>query len=347
MRDRKSAKQLESLAEVIKHLKLQREVVPPGMFDTKAGISFSRFLSSFERYFDNKFDGTERDKSLQLGNCLQGSIKRAFDAMNGSQVKFSKLTPKLKEWYRNERSSVRQKSFSEFQGSTLLPGDSLGIYCLRLEGIALKAFPGSSDERERQLCAKFRKTAPSSFQGKLDNAQSTLSIFGERKLSWEKIKKIAEAEDRRVRQREESSVGVEYTKDQPRVWYNRPQPFDLEAPDGIDGNNFGFREPVGRGARPKTRVVTRSSFPQTTGVRSPNKRVPPVCGWCGNSWHTEVDCWRKLGLCLSCGDRKHKIADCPKKTNRPFSPLRCSRCNGPHLGRDCSDGREPSLKLNR
>ena len=58
--------------------------MPPSMFDTDAGISFSQFLSSFERYFDNKFDGTERDKSLQLGNCLQGSIKRALDAMNDS-----------------------------------------------------------------------------------------------------------------------------------------------------------------------------------------------------------------------------------------------------------------------
>lgn len=335
---KKSKRSDVSLSDALRQLRLPKEAVSPGKFDIKTGTSLRRFLSSFERYFDCKFDGTDRDKALQLGYFLQGSIRNAYDAMNGSQTKYCKLKPKLLEWHKNERSSVRQKSFAEFQNAKMLPDDSLGIYCLRLEGLALKAFPKSSDERERQLRRKFRNTAPPFVLTKLDNAQSTLSMFGEKKLPWQRIRKLAEAEDRLIRQRREDGLGLPDSHGDPQeVWFSRPQVLGRGVSDVATSREYGsYPGRDCRGAKPNARIITGSAFRGGRGIaNSPSKRTPPVCTWCGRKWHFESDCWLKLGLCLGCGDKNHKAEDCPKRMDQPGSALRCSVCGGPHLGRDC------------
>ena len=100
-----------------------------------------RYLESFENYFDARFHGSDKEKSQQLGKFLRGSAKKAFDAIGGSAVRYSKLKPKLLDWYHSERTSLRQRRLEEFNNCEMQTDDSAVIYCLRLENLASQAYP--------------------------------------------------------------------------------------------------------------------------------------------------------------------------------------------------------------
>ena len=40
------------------------------------------------------------------------------------------------------------------------------------------------------------------------------------------------------------------------------------------------------------------------------------CEFCHRSGHKVSECWRRLGACLRCGNRDHKIRDCPRMSSR-------------------------------
>lgn len=331
------------LTDALRYLKFSREVVPPCVFDVESDTPFKRFLSTYERYFDSKFEGTDRDRSLQLGLFLQGSVKRAYDAMGGGQIKYCKLKQRLLEWYSGERCSARQKSLAELQNATMLPGDSLCIYTMRLEKLARKAFPDSQSECERHLQRKFRQTVPASVIDKLDNAQSALSIFGEKKLSWNRIKKLAEAEDRLLRQRNEDGlIGRERPWDaQASVWYSRSRDEGVRAQQsGRQDNCNRLAEPIE--ARPRTPYVRGAVFRGNRGYSgssdNPGRRIPPMCAWCGRQGHMEYGCWMKQGACMICGAVDHQRDQCPRGNawdQTDQVKLTCSKCWGSHLGKDC------------
>ena len=64
------------------------------------------------------------------------------------------------------------------------PDDTCGIYCLRLEQLATKAFRDSPSELEHQLKKKFKETSPKALVVQIENAESIFSVTNDEALSW-------------------------------------------------------------------------------------------------------------------------------------------------------------------
>ncbi|MQL87205.1 hypothetical protein Taro_019747 [Colocasia esculenta] len=55
---------------------------------------------------------------------------------------------------------------------------------------------------------------------------------------------------------------------------------------------------------------------ETSQERKPKIPTPPNtnktnCKHCDKPGHTAAECWRKVGACLRCGNRNHRISECP------------------------------------
>lgn len=342
-----------SLVQVLQNLRLPKEVVPPGVFDRRSGDSFKSFLSSFDRYYESKYTGDDRDKARHLGQYLGSEMKRWYDAIGGRNRRYKEVCRELLDIYNSERLSTKEESYRKFQQIVVLPADSMKMYTLRLEHAAQKAFPDVA-EMERQLCRKLKETAPHAFQILLAAARSTLSMLGERKMSWQRMKLVADDFDRQTRevvvQRDLSPVWA----DQGQILYSRPDPVGFvrnnmnerrtnerepnkpsanlsSAPANQDfgyGTRDFYRQ---RGARPREQSMNR-------GTRPPSPRDGSnglFCDWCGRQGHSEELCWKKKGLCFLCGGSGHRKDTCPKYRSSRRQP-KCSVCGGAHLGGTCS-----------
>lgn len=359
-----------SLLAAIKQLRV-KEPVAPRKFNPNSGKSLERFLLSFERYFDAKFEGSEWDKSMKLGTFLEGSVLKAYEGLDGTDLPYSQLKPYLLDWYGNVQSAPSQRSYVEFQKAVYDGDGSLGVYCTRLEQLALKAFPGNSKEREQYLCRKFRSTVPSSVLAKLENALSSFAVLGTRRFSWNQIRSFAEGEDRLANQRHEDQlVSGRLTELPSTVYFTRqhlreprlcPEENDDSSPsETTTSSSFPvrFAEPESAaltvGARPKSRAASggvrefRARDRRRSSPPGPQqRRSPPMCAWCGRLGHTEANCWLKVGACMSCGDQDHDTFSCPRsEETKPVLELRCSLCNGEHLGKDCTSV-QPGAYLTR
>ena len=325
----------ELLARLLRELKGPREIVAPIKFNGSDGGSLSRFLGEYEKYFNECYKGTDYQCAQLLGDFLVGSAKQAYKAMDGAAMRYSRLRPLLLDWYRSTKSNQRYIRESEFDHATMAPFETLGIYCLRLERLAAKAYPGSGKEQERHLCQKLWKTAPKDFQRVMSDSERNLALVGDRKrLNWSLIKKLAGAEDRRTKH------SVNFQKDSAEVM-QATEPEELLAKQQVEAMIAAQNKYYA----PKRPTFTRSELtaatPRETAQRPVQARkqtsAPLMCNWCGRRGHLEDRCWEKLGACIICGSTSHVKEQCPKyeAAFSGFKPV-CSICSGSHLGRDCT-----------
>ena len=325
-----------------------KEAVPPGTFDGEDGTSLRTFLDRYERYFSLKYEGNDHDRAVGLANFLRGTALGAYKAMSGSQIKYSRLKPLLLDWYKSERTSVRQQKLDDFANAKYQSSDSFRLYCLRLEQLAEKAFPGNLAERERQLRKKFRETVPPFFLNKLENAQSAVSAMGDGKLTWQRMKKVAETED--VLRKEKNSRKGNGEKLNTSVWFNSSKPVVESSRNSTqEGRTRGITPVNSRGRGPQTYGRGVGNTYGRTERKSPlnEKQAFQYCAWCGKMGHTERFCWLKKGACISCGSQDHVREHCPTPASRRSTMrLQCSVCDGDHLGKDCSTSQRLSALLN-
>ena len=343
-RDRRSDRDYGSVLRMLNRMRFTKEVVSPGRFDGRDGSSLKQFLREFEAYFTSKFDGSEKQQARTLGDHLGGAVRRAYEAMGGSTLRYSVLKVELLSWYRGERSNTQTRSESEFRRAKMASGDSFKIYALRLERLANRAFPDSMLGRDRQLCRKFWKTVPDDFQKVLSSSERSLALHGTpRKLDWTDMMRLAESEDRFRRDRREDVSSETQTDDDSSVWYSRPETSKVRP-------YRTMRESDEKGSKPKVTFGPVHSDGITPSQRSISSDIvrgsPPrkltICDWCGRRGHREDGCWTKAGACLICGSSDHSKDECPRFDREwsGFVPT-CSVCGGPHLGKDC----ETSLNM--
>ena len=338
---------------MLSQLRQPKEAVKPLIFDGKDGASIKEFFAEYELYFGTKYAGNERQQSQMLREFLGGSAQKAYDALDGSRLKYSLLTCELISWYKGEKGNLRGKRESEFRKAKVGSHESLKIYALKLERLASQAFPDSAVQCERELCRKFRKTVPESFRQALHNSERDLPLhMGRRrtKLSWPDMRVLAESEDRHCRQRREEQSSESEGEPDVNVWYSRPEE------NGRNSSSVGQLDSVsqwgsGKASPLKPKRVTfgrtfksssRSSLPPVgnwTKARTENKHLSgrvPQCDWCGRRGHLENLCWTKAGVCLICGSSSHNKDGCPEfnSSRKNFLPT-CSICGGNHLGKDC------------
>ena len=207
-----------AMSQMLKKMRFPRDVVAPVIFDGHDGTSLKRFLSDFERYFKEKYSGTDRQCSQLLAEFLSGSARQAYDVLGGATAKYSRVKPQLLKWYKSERVSQRHSAEEEFDRAFMESAESLTIYALRLERLAGIAFPDTKREQERQLCRKFWRTAPSQFTELMVGSERSLALTGKTTLHWRDMKRLAEVEDRHARRMKSESVAPVQKS---HVWYNK------------------------------------------------------------------------------------------------------------------------------
>ena len=312
-----------SLLELFKNLGRTRDVVRPEIYDGSGAESFREFLSEYEQYFHQKFEGGERQKAKLLGEFLAGEMRDFYNAIGGNRMPYSELKVKLAGWHRQRKCDRFEILEERFDRMGMQENETFHIFAMRIERLGQELFTNER-ERERQLLKKFRKTVPRGFARVLSTHERDMFAAGS-DLTWTYVKNLAVAQDRHSR--EQRDERVDYDRD---VWLSAPVVERYEnsewkkAPiEEAKRWNYGRRQPFGE------------------------RREVPRCHYCGKIGHIASSCWLKLGWCDLCGNREHRREDCPRfKREGNFTPI-CSECGGPHLGRDCDGSTGNSKALNQ
>ncbi|MQM13729.1 hypothetical protein Taro_046654 [Colocasia esculenta] len=56
-------------------------------------------------------------------------------------------------------------------------------------------------------------------------------------------------------------------------------------------------------------------------VKVEGRQLAENCKFCDKPGHRAEECWKKLGACLKCGGRDHRIPDCPMLKDQPGTSL--------------------------
>ena len=264
------------LEQLLMRLGRPKEAVPPGTFNGEDGTSLRTFLDRYERYFSLKYEGNDHDCAVGLANFLRGTALGAYIAMSGSHIKYSRLNPFLLIWYKSERTSVRQQKLDDFTNAKYQFSEFFRLYCLGLEQLAEKASPGNLAERK-----KFRETVPPFFLNKLENAQSAVSAMGDGKLTWQRMKKVAETKDMLRKKNSCKGNGGELDTS---VWFNSSKPVVESSRNSThEGRTRRITPPVnsrGRGNQTFGRGVGNSNEQMERKSPPNEKQVFQYCAWC-------------------------------------------------------------------
>ncbi|MQL74499.1 hypothetical protein Taro_006864 [Colocasia esculenta] len=63
-------------------------------------------------------------------------------------------------------------------------------------------------------------------------------------------------------------------------------------------------------------------------VKVEGRQLTENCKFCDKLGHRTEECWKKLGACLRCGGRDHRIPDCPMMKDQPGKAQNVPRCQG-------------------
>ncbi|MQM19261.1 hypothetical protein Taro_052263 [Colocasia esculenta] len=74
---------------------------------------------------------------------------------------------------------------------------------------------------------------------------------------------------------------------------------------------FGSSSKPTNGKKRPFSITDEPSQEQKPKVFTPSARNKPKCKHYDKLGHTSEECWRKVGACLCCGSREHRIPDCP------------------------------------
>jgi len=307
-----------------------KQIITPAKFDPLGTDSLRRYLRTYERYFNAKYDASEREKASHLGQFLQGNVRRAYDAMGGSKVKYYMLKPKLLKWFASERVDSQPRKQEEFVSFHRDKGDTLAIHCMRLEQLSVGVFPNER-ERLRQLCRKLRQTSPTDFLLQLESAEGALRVIGNGKLTWSQMKKVAATYDKNLQERcaearaldeedlsiyfnslDHASATVGYCS---RAVDDTPSSGAVINSDNCGGNKFeGARpEKEERGILQGDESHDKSQFRK--GIQQTRRRFghEKHCAFCDRTGHTVDDCFRMNRRCFGCGDSGHIFRDCARR----------------------------------
>lgn len=339
---RKHSVQREML-KAFSTMRFPREAVPPVVFEMESGTSLKRHLQEYEAFFIAKYDGSDRQKGSLLVNYLKGTIKQAYDAIRGSQMKYSDIKPLLLDWYRKERPSALRKYESDFADASMKSDETLTIFAMRLEKLSEKVFRDEW-ERERRLCRRYWEAVPEAFSRVLAESERNLALTTDRKkLGWSTMKRLAEAEDRRAKRfKSRQPQGFEASRLPQHADYEYQRECMMTGPQGLPSQKSSWRRGDTNQYRDSgmdpNRPAPRGNTNGNKGEASWKSKgfEERVCHWCGRLGHLEPDCWRKNGCCQFCGSAEHTSSNCQSfgRDRTGFTPT-CSSCQGNHLGQFC------------
>lgn len=289
-----------------------KDVVLPEKFEIDGKQSLKTFLEGYERYFRAKYDGTQRECTQELARFIGGEVRQAYDALGGPQRKYRDLKPALLQWYKAQSMGRISQYKAEFKKLSMREGESLKLYCMRLQEVASRAFPNDERECVKQMKRKILSSTPTWFCKCIEKREDMkVMLHLGKRVTWGEIIEIAEQQDKKRRK----VTLFEGSDDELQSRYDKLKCQMLQTP----------KTPTGS----RGKLVTNSRYGGAL-YRS------MTCEFCGRRGHSVDRCWTKMGACVICGSMEHQFADCPKyfPDYRGAAP-RCISCAGPHLARDC------------
>lgn len=240
-------------------------------------------------------------------------MKEAYNAMGGLQRKYRDLKVSLLQWYKAQSVGCIQRYQADFKQLAMKTGETFKLYCMRLQEVAHRAYPGDERECARQLKIKIMKSIPSLFVKCLEKKEDMKGMLHLSKtVTWGEIIQIDERQDRKLLKKQ--LVEAQDSDDDLQIRLNKLkcQMIGMDTPT----------EPV------VTKVFKNSKFIK----RSPSRHV--IVKHCERTGHDEQECWRKKGACIICGSREHPFKECLKYVPNYRKPS-CINCMGQHWAKDC------------
>ena len=282
----------------------KKEVVKPEIFNIKGNTTLRDFFKTFEHYFGKKYSGDSNDKTQLLGTFLKEELLEVFTAKGGRAIGYPHMKDILLEHCKNnirvDSKSYKKKLFSE---ARQLTNETVGVYAIRLTGLAEKAYSSDTKECARQLRTKFLASLPDSISEKVKDIERTLEATSSnhrKHLPFKKIIKIAEDMQKETKE-----------KMQTIMWSS-----SIAEKNPVRSQEFfkGRHVPV-QNYQPKTNYKPDSMNRETGNSTQNQSRSPrrngPWCNYCQSNNHWKQNCWKASGRCLLCG-KQHQIEQCPR-----------------------------------
>lgn len=255
----------------------QREAVVPPNFEMNGKISLKEYLSIFDNYFITKFNGSEYDKTQELGKFLDGKLSEVFQIRGGRKLKYEVMKKELLTWYKKQNvgsKSYWQKQFRDAQPNSQ---ESLDLYGMRLVELYQLAYPRESTERSKELRSHFLNTVPPEVADGVKDAMRVVKATNKKaKIKFSTIVEIAHG-----------------------VWQDRPKM--------VNWAYQGGKRPISNSFERREKVVS----PTKNSPEKRFRRSSTFCNYCKKKNHTMNNCWRAKRVCLICGGN-HVMKDCPK-----------------------------------
>ena len=126
-----------------------------------------------------------------LGKFLAGEIKQVYDVLGGCHLGYFLVKDKLLNWYDSQKYVQKHKKKCEFYNAKLKDGESLTLYCMRLEVLADLAYPNDKSKAFKKLKKHILTTMPVAFVESFAEREEIKSFIDSGKMSWENILYIA------------------------------------------------------------------------------------------------------------------------------------------------------------
>ena len=291
-----------------------KEMVTPAVYDSQGAQSLNKYLNHFERYFWNRYDGTERDCTRELSKFLTGKEKEVYCAIGGAHIKYPEMKQSLLQYDKANEYGKINENRQNFNCASMKSGESFTLYCMRLRRMAQIAYPKNMRGYLKKFKKKLIQSVPLSFVKKLEMKEELKVMLKQgKKINWNEIMDIAEMQDKYEKRLklENNSVREKAKCDQLN---------EIDAVDDCTSNG-------------NTDSGTVDADFQCYECK-PSVAVPQ-CHYCGRIGHNANICWFLSGACTLCGNRNHSYRTCPRfKVPADFSPM-CPRCGEQHLGKHC------------
>lgn len=318
---------INSLAEAIREMRVDRVPPPAAFARNTSGFTISSFFVAFEKYCLAIYK-KDTDSWLQvLPSFLEDEAREMVKAF-GSDVGYHTVKHRLVEEF-SSRTTLASNDFADFFSATRHPGETLACFSIRLETMAEKVAHANSTSHDMMVKSKFLSALP---PGML--AQLNIQLGHQENATLTQVVRLATI-----------------LESQSSSWYSGgssgPLPVSAitEAKKEIDTEKR--RQPVacnhcGKLGHTETncfvkRVVCHSCGTEGHMMRNCPRRNTnqgrsagtinsvPKCGFCGAGQHVLAECEMFRQRCMSCvwcGSVQHESYKCSEK---PSSSGNCKQ----------------------
>ena len=301
-------------------------------YDKNSGQSLTDYLNDFEEYCANRFKGRDSAWIGELGRHLKGEIHQAFLAHRAYGDSYGDLKKKLLKWHRESKEKREVDCKAAFSKASMQQGESVRLYAPRLENLFRQAYPHKDVETSYTLRDRFLGSIPRRYRKQVKSVLALTKTMGTGSMKWSQIVTwVGNYEETVTSEESEGQVAER------GIWTIVDRQDSAGRTGGDDHlqqtSFFGSKQQV---STPRRRFLPRSfprsrsigAMPRASGCRgsretnansgwnfqltASDRDLAARCDFCGILGHSRANCRRRLGLCLVCGDRGHKVKDCSK-----------------------------------